>query len=101
MTLLKDIQRSVERLYVKGRPLHHLESARTVQYDPTSTNVSSIFVVWANLFKDLSPEDIQNILRYRHILVLGVEVEEMYFDLAGLSSLGSLTRPRSIQGESL
>lgn len=68
-------------------------------YDPTSQDVSSIFVIKSADFKKMKSRDIQEVFRYRHILVLGVETEKMEFDLEGLSSLGSLMRPRSMQGK--
>ena len=59
-------------------------------YDPTSQDVSSIFVIKSADFKKMKSRDIREVFRYHHILVLGVETEKMEFDLEGLSSLGSL-----------
>lgn len=47
----------------------------------------------------MKPRDIQDVFRFRHILVLGVEVDEMAFDLPGLATMGSLTIPQPMQGE--
>jgi hypothetical protein len=46
----------------------------------------------------MSAAQIQGVFRHRHILVSDVPTEKMEFDLEGLSSLGSLSRPVSIQG---
>jgi hypothetical protein len=39
--LLKNIQESVESLYEDGQPLHYLESATSVDYNPNDARVSS------------------------------------------------------------
>lgn len=72
--LLKDIQESVESLYEDGQPLHYLESAMSVDYDPNDARVSSIFVVDCAKFKKMQGPQIQDIFKHRHILVHGVEV---------------------------
>lgn len=95
-SLLEEIQTSVERLYQDGRPLHHLPSARAKEYSPEG---SSIFVVDASDFMQMSAKEIQAIFRHRHILVLGVPTDQMAFDLEGLSTLGSLVLPREGQGK--
>jgi len=38
------------------------------------------------------------VFQHRHILVTGVESEKMEFDHAGMSTLGSLTQTRHMQG---
>jgi hypothetical protein len=78
--------------------MHHLDSARSVEYDPNDRGVSSIFVVNYNKFKTMKGKEIQAIFRHRHILVLDVEVDEMAFDIEGLSTLGSMTLSRQMQG---
>ena len=95
-TLLEEIQTSVQRTYKDGRPLHHLPSARSKEYSP---DASSIFVIDASDFRQMSATEIQGIFRHRHILVLGVPTEDMEFDLEGLSSVGSLLLPRNGQGK--
>lgn len=98
--LLKDIQESVESLYEDGQPLHYLESAMSVDYDPNDARVSSIFVVDCAKFKKMQGPQIQDIFKHRHILVHGVEVEDMAFDEQGLSSLGGLHVSRTMHGKS-
>jgi hypothetical protein len=93
--LLKEIQVSIEGLYQNGRPLYHLESARSTAYDAQS----SIYVVDFVDFKKMKPRDVQDVFRHRHILVLGVEVDELEFDLPGLATMGSLNVPRQMQGD--
>lgn len=98
--LLKEVQASVERIYENGRPLCQLPSARSTTYDQTQANVSSIFVIDCAAFKKMKPATIQEIFQHRHILVENVKTEEMEFDLFGLACLGSISLPRSIQGQS-
>jgi hypothetical protein len=86
-------------LYKDGKPLHYLDSARSVAFDPKDRGVSSIFVVDAADFKRMAPQQVQEVFRHRHILVLGVETEAMKFDLVGLGSMGCLNATRSVQGE--
>ena len=69
-------------------------------YDPTDPHVSSIFVVDCHTWKQMSPAIIQDVFRYCHILVSGVENEQMAFDLAGLATLVWILLPRFVQGES-
>jgi hypothetical protein len=85
-------------LYCNGKPLHHLDSARSLEYKPKEIATSSVFVVDAPTFRQMSAIDVQNVFRYRHILVTGVESEKMEFDQAGMSTLGSLTQTRHMQG---
>jgi hypothetical protein len=98
MKLLTEVQASIESNYSNGRPLSQLQSARSTSYDPSQGNVSSIFVVDCPTFKKMSPSVVQEIFRHRHILVQGVETDEVAFDLAGLASLGSISLPRFMQG---
>jgi hypothetical protein len=90
----------VESIYQNGHPLSQLQSARLPFYDPSDRHVSSIFVVDCHTFKKMPPTIIHDIFRHRHILVQGVETEEMAFNLQGLASLGSIALPRFIQGKS-
>ena len=93
---MKEIQASCEGLYKDGKPLHHLDSARSVEFNPKDWGDSSIFVVDAADFKRMAPRQVQDIFRDRHILVLGVDAEVMKFDLAGL---GCLNATHQVQGE--
>jgi hypothetical protein len=99
--LLKEVQASVEELFVNGQPRHHLDSARAVSPDYSDSTLSAIFVVEYREFVAMDPMVIQTIFRRRHILVLDVPTEEMAFDEYGLSTLGSLTKSRQIQGKFL
>ena len=96
---MEEIQASCQGLYKDGKPLHHLDSARSVEFNPKDRGVSSIFVVDATDFKRMAPRQVQQIFRERHILVLGVDPEAMKFDLAGLGSMGCLNATRQVQGE--
>ena len=96
-SLLEEIQTSVQRLYQDGCPLHHLPSARAKEYSPAA---SSIFIVNASDFMQMSAKEIQGIFRHRHILVQGVPTDPMAFNLEGLSTLGSLVLPHDGQGKS-
>jgi hypothetical protein len=69
-----------------------------VEFDP---DASSIFVVPHSDFRSMDPQTIQNIFRHRHILVLGVPMEEeVSFDEGSLSLFGDIDRPREITGKS-
>ena len=61
---------------------------------------SSIFVVDASDFMQMSAKEIQGTFQHRHILVQGVLTDPMVFDLEGLSTLGSLVLPHEGQGKS-
>lgn len=87
----------MEGLYVNGRPRHHLESAHRVDVDPNDSELSSIFVVDAETFRDMDGDAIRTIFQERHILVTDVDTEDMAFNLAGLSTVGPLHRPRTMQ----
>jgi hypothetical protein len=99
LPLIEGLKSSIERLYENGKPLHHLPSARSIVYDSTDPKTSSIFVVDKKTFGMMTASEIQSIFRYRHILVHGVDTDGMQFDLEGLSTVGSVTLPREMQGE--
>ena len=80
--------------------MSQLQSARLVSHNVADPHASSVFVVDCHVFKKLPPRVIQDIFRYRHILVQGVETKEMAFDLEGLATLGSISLPRYVQGKS-
>lgn len=94
--ILSEIQSSVERLFKDGKPLHHLDSARALEYD---SQASQFFVTSAEDFEKLQAEEVQNIFRDRHILIPGHAPEYIGFDRQGLATLGSLHTQRDIQGE--
>lgn len=94
--LVTRILSSKQGLYQQGIPLHHLPAARRIEYDGSG---SSIFVSTAEDFKKLTPLQIQQVFRDRHILVVDVPVDEpLEFDKAGLMTLGALHSQREFQG---
>ncbi|MDT7543775.1 MAG: hypothetical protein QOE33_3688 [Acidobacteriota bacterium] len=93
--MFKDLQQNIESGYVDGKPLHHLPSARSVKHLP---DASSVFVVEHADFIAMTPGNIQNIFRDRHILVTGVPQEEQHFDEESLSIFGDIDLPREING---
>jgi hypothetical protein len=100
--MLRDLQKNIESLYVNGQPLHHLPSARLVEFDPeASSEFSLIFVVDYAQFVQLDPLVIQDIFRKRHILITGIPYEKESFDEDSLSIFGDIDRPREITGASL
>jgi hypothetical protein len=95
---LENIQSSIESLYVNGQPLHHLSSAREVNYDPLDSQQSCIFVVPFDDFTKMSAMTLQGIFKDRHILVVGAPASEQPFGLESLLTLGPLKRVIQIQG---
>jgi hypothetical protein len=93
---VQEVQASVEARYHDGRPLHHLPSARQLQFD---RNASAFFVVPYEDYLKLTPSQVQDIFCHRHILVYDVPTEDMEFDRDGLSSMGSLTQSMDVQGQ--
>ena len=96
--LLKDIQNSIEALYVNGQPLHHLSSARDILVDPNSHQQSSVFVVDFSTFTELDTTTLQQIFQSRHILVLNAPRKPQPFNLDSLLKLGPLNKVIQIQG---
>jgi hypothetical protein len=93
--LFKSIDKSVKSLFKNGQPLHHLISAKSREYDPAS---SKFFVTNNEELDQMSPQEVQDIFRHRHILVPGKSSGKK-FDRAALRFLGSMTQKRTIQGE--
>src|ERR1700677_2995335 len=98
MSLFKKLQDSVESLYKDGVPLHHLDTARSIQ---PNNNTSSIFVSEYGDFVKLHRSTIQSIFRHCHILVLNVPTADMSFDGLVLGNVGNIYTPRRIFGEFL
>jgi hypothetical protein len=98
-TLLQDIQGNVESLYVGGRPLHHLNSARQLRFDRNDPGQSSVFVVEYPDFLKMSAANLQAVFKNRHILVLDSPSVVEEFNLESLCKLGSLSRVRQMQGK--
>jgi hypothetical protein len=96
---LREIHQAVESLYVNGRPLHHLPSARSVVYNPDDRNQSSIFVVEYADFCKMAAVVIQDIFSKRHILVIGCPLPPEDFNCETLSHFGNLDSMRDIQGK--
>src|ERR1700678_2626578 len=95
MDSLQVILGCLESSIPEGRPQFHDPSARSLNYDPEG---SSIFIVYYSTFLSMHPSQIQKVVRHRHILVSNVPTDKMEFDLEGLSSIGSLSKRISIQG---
>jgi len=95
MNTFKAIQDNVVSSYVDNKPLHHLDAAHSLEFDP---NGSSIFVVDHETFNKMDPSVIQNIFRERHILVTRVPHEEQEFDEDSLLVFGDIDCPREITG---
>jgi hypothetical protein len=93
--LFKGVDKSVKGLYHESKPLHHLPSARSREYSP---GASEFFVTTDEELKAMSPQEVQDIMRHRHILVPGKPTGKK-FDRATLRSIGSLSQKRHIQGE--
>ena len=94
--VLRNVQDLVEANYENGRPKHHLPSA----YMPERQEGASIFfMVQYEDFVKMSGSDIQRIGRHRHIVVRGVPQEHHEWNHATLSQVGSLNRPRDMQGK--
>jgi hypothetical protein len=99
LPLLQDILANIESLYEDGKPLHHLPRARELDYDPADSTLSSIFVVDYGDFKDMTPHEIQEVFRDRHILVVGAPCDrDAVFDEASLGLVGDIDMPREVLG---
>ena len=98
--LITKLQDAVESLYVDGKPMHHLPTARQEKWDEGDRIQSSIFVID---YPDLIHKDaktLQKIFQHRHILVLNTPQQEETFSLMALSKLGRLDRIIEMQGKS-
>jgi hypothetical protein len=91
------IQQCVERLYKDGRPLHHQQSATSLEYDPTS-GTSTFFVMTLEEFKQLDGLEVQDVFCNRSLLIPGPAPNAFHFDRQGLAHLGSLGVERTMQG---
>lgn len=95
MDTFKVIQKNIVSSYVDRKPLHHLQSAASLEFDPDG---SSIFVVDHETFIGMDPMVIQTIFKERHILVTRVPHEQQKFDEDSLLMFGDIDRPREITG---
>jgi len=85
----------VERNYCDGVPPHQLPEARETK---CSNQRSHLFVTTPDMLGRLTPVQIQDIFRHRHILVTGEHPSDSTFDREALSRLGSLEVLRKIEG---
>jgi hypothetical protein len=92
---LKEIQAAIQSRVVNGKPPHRHPSARRIEYDPKG---SSIYIADWTEFSKLTPLQVQDIFRHRHILIRNAPVEQAEFTLEGLEMLGSVRRQVSLQG---
>jgi hypothetical protein len=86
----------VEEKYVNGVPLHRLPDAQDVDAEGGST----IFVVDFADFDEMDAQEIQDIFRRRHILVLNVPSKKVSFDRNALSLLAPLKKNTNMQSRS-
>jgi hypothetical protein len=93
--ILSTVQDLVEANYYKGKPLHHLPSARSITLEP---GASTFFITEHRDFIKLSTETIQTIAKDRSIVVRNVPQPKFDWSLETLSQLGRLDQPREIQG---
>ena len=93
--LLRRTMEIVERNYKDNLPPHHLPEAQKITF---SNQCSRIFVTNPKKLHKLTPTQVQDIFRHRHILIVGLESPNSRFDREALSRLGSLTALRCIQG---
>jgi hypothetical protein len=93
--ILSTVQDLVEANYYKGKPLHHLPSARSIQLEP---GASTFFIVEHRDFIKLSAQTMQTIAKDRNIVVRNVPQPKFDWSLETLSQIGGLDQPRDIQG---
>jgi len=89
ISLLEDFYDAINAGFIGDLPRH--------VSDPKS---SAFYVITEAEFKKTSVEDIQVLLRNKHILVTEVSTSTLKFDAKGLSSLTSLSAVMDIQGMS-
>jgi hypothetical protein len=87
----------VEHLYQNSRPLHHQDSASSLEYVPQS-GASAFFVTTIDKLEKLDGEQVQAIFRCRNILISGPAPKDFRFDSQGLANLGPLNVERAMQG---
>ena len=93
--MLKNVQTLVEQSYVDGKPKHHLDTARDVNYTPGS---SIFFITDHASFMKLSDDEIHRIAKHRHIVVQDIPQEGFDWSRKTLAKLGDLEQLREIQG---
>lgn len=95
---LQNVQSLVEANYVKGRPRHHLQQSRQVEY---TEDTSIFFIVDYKDYMKMSQEDIHRVARLRHIVIRGAPAPQHTWSLSTLSLTGSISQPRDVQGTRL
>lgn len=93
--ILEQVHSLIEADYVDGKPRHHLESARNIEYLP---GASCYFIIDYNDFQKLSAATIQAIAWDRSILIQNCPQPEFNWSLDTLGELGALDQSRDIQG---
>lgn len=95
---MKGIQASIESGYVDGRPRHHHPSARDRTFNREEPLVSTIFVVEYTDFILMPAEEVQEIFRHRHILVVNAPLLDEGFSIRTLKRYANVDRLVSIVG---
>ena len=84
----------IERRYIDDHPPHHHPSAQNID----GPHGSAIYITTHQKAALLTPLQVQEIFRHRHIVITGEEQPNSQFDREALSKLGSLTAARQVQG---
>jgi hypothetical protein len=79
---------NIEAGHLNGKPLHVADPAKSL-FD----------IICAEEFINLSAKQIQSRLRYKNIVVTGMEHPNMKFDKGGLLSFCTMDQTISIQGK--
>ena len=79
---------NIEAGHLDGKPLHIADPAKSL-FD----------IISAEEFENLSAKQIQSRLRYKNIVVTGMEHPKIKFDKDGLRSLCTIDQTISIQGK--
>jgi hypothetical protein len=100
--IMEAIAKSVRSKFYKGKPLHHLNSAKSIKLKNVGSNpLSQIYVTSEEDFNKLSVKEVQGIFRHRHILIPASKERTTPFNRKELSCLGNVDSPREIQGQFL
>ncbi|KZP28215.1 hypothetical protein FIBSPDRAFT_885813 [Athelia psychrophila] len=92
---LKKIMANTEEHYIDGKPLHCHPDTRNRDAQHSS---SSIFIIEAKDFRQMTPNEVQEIFCDRHILVLDVESNQDWsFNEECLNHLGPIDQERQMQ----
>jgi len=83
-----------QRLFTYVRQFYHQEKPRHL----SAPHLSSIQVIGHEQYAAMNPQQIQSLLRQKHILVTGCPTSGISFDIKGLRTLAPLDVPIDIQG---